>query len=242
LARAGDQIDAKRGGWDFDENVVSTFDEHVSKSVPGYSAGHDIVCGLTDYFVSNGSDVYEIGCSTGTLLNKIANTCEGKSEVNFIGIDISEPMITTAKANHGKSSLSGNNTLQFEVADISDFELNHSSMIVCYYTMQFIRPAVRQMIFDKIYDSLEWGGAFVLFEKVRGSDARFQDIFTGLYHDYKMREGYSAEEVVAKSQSLRGVMEPFSSQGNRDLLSRSGFVDVETIYKNICFEGFLSVK
>jgi tRNA (cmo5U34)-methyltransferase len=242
MARAGDQIDAKRGGWEFDENVVSTFDEHVSKSVPGYSVGHEIVCGLTDYFVSNGSSVYEIGCSTGALLNKIAKTCEGKREVSFVGIDISEPMITAAEANFGTSSLPGNNAMRFEVADISEFELNRASMIVCYYTMQFIQPAIRQNIFNKIYESLDWGGAFVLFEKVRGSDARFQDILTGLYHDYKMRAGYSPEEVVAKSQSLRGVMEPFSSQGNRDLLSRAGFVDVETIYKNICFEGFLSVK
>ena len=42
--------------------------------------------------------------------------------------------------------------------------------------MQFIAPKKRQLLFDKIYNSLNWGGAFVLCEKIRGSDARFQDI------------------------------------------------------------------
>ena len=47
-----------------------------------------------------------------------------------------------------------------------------------------------------------------MFEKVRGSDARFQDIFTGLYNEYKLQNGYSAEEILGKTRSLK-VLEPF---------------------------------
>ena len=86
------------------------------------------------------------------------------------------------------------------------------------------------------------GGAFVIFEKVRSPDARFQDIVSGIYSDYKLAQGYSPEEVIAKSRSLKGVMEPFSTQGNLDMLNRAGFVDVTTIFKWVCFEGFLCIK
>jgi tRNA (cmo5U34)-methyltransferase len=117
-----------------------------------------------------------------------------------------------------------------------------ADMIVCYYTVQFVRPSVRQTLVDKLYNTLNWGGALLLFEKVRGSDARFQDILTTLYNDYKLRIGYSAEEIVSKTRSLKGVLEPFSKQGNIDMLERAGFVDIETVQKYLCFEGFLAIK
>jgi tRNA (cmo5U34)-methyltransferase len=77
---------------------------------------------------------------------------------------------------------------------------------------------------------------------VRGADARFQDIITALYNDYKLRAGYTPDEIINKSRSLKGVLEPFSTQGNLDMLRRAGFVDINTVQKYLCFEGFLAIK
>ena len=38
------------------------------------------------------------------------------------------------------------------------------------------------------------------------------------------------------------VLEPFSTQGNLDLLHRAGFVDIIAVCKYLCFEGFLAIK
>ncbi len=62
------------------------------------------------------------------------------------------------------------------------------------------------------------------------------------YDDYKLNEGYSPEEIISKSRSLKGVLEPFSTQGNIDLLQRAGFVVIMTVMKYLCFEGFLAIK
>jgi tRNA (cmo5U34)-methyltransferase len=105
-----------------------------------------------------------------------------------------------------------------------------------------VHPRIRQEIYNRIYQSLNWGGAFLLFEKVRGPDARFQDIISGIYTDYKLAQGYSASEVIAKTRSLKGVLEPFSTAGNLDMLERAGFADVMTIFKHVCFEGFFCIK
>ena len=56
---------------------------------------------------------------------------------------------------------------------------------------------------------------------------------TGLYTDFKLERGYTAEEIVGKSRSLKGFLEAFSSQGNFDLFSRAGFVDSITVIKYI---------
>ncbi|MDU8523947.1 methyltransferase, partial [Pseudomonas syringae pv. actinidifoliorum] len=79
-------------------------------------------------------------------------------------------------------------------------------------------------------------------EKVRGPDARFQDVISSLYVDYKMQQGYTPSEILAKTRSLKGVLEPFSTAGNQDMLARAGFKDVMSIFKYICFEGFFCIK
>ena len=126
--------------------------------------------------------------------------------------------------------------------NINSVKFEKSSLITSFYTVQFIHPSKRQTLFDKIFKSLNWGGAFIYFEKVRAPDARFQDMVSQIYQDYKSDEGYSAEEIISKSRSLKGVMEPFSSKGNTDLLKRAGFKDFTTIMKFLCFEGWLAIK
>ncbi len=54
--------------------------------------------------------------------------------------------------------------------------------------------------------------------------------------------GYNYDEMSIKSQSLRGVLEPFSTNGNLGLLKRAGFKDILIIFKYICFEGYLAIK
>ena len=129
-----------------------------------------------------------------------------------------------------------------EAADVNGYEFQKSDLIVSYYCVQFIHPKRRQVLIDRIYEALNWGGGFIWFEKVRGPDARFQDILTTLYNDFKLEQGLDADEIVAKTRSLKGVMEPFSTQGDFDLLKRAGFVDIMTVMKHLCFEGFLAIK
>jgi len=65
---------------------------------------------------------------------------------------------------------------------------------------------------------------------------------TSLYTDYKLERGYSPTEIINKSRSLKGVLEPFSTAGNIDLLKRAGFKDIMPVMKYLCFEGFVAIK
>ncbi len=108
--------------------------------------------------------------------------------------------------------------------------------------MQFINPSLRQELFNRIFSSLNWGGAFIMFEKVRARDARFQDIATATYNEFKLNNGYKAQEIFNKTRSLKGILEPFSTRGNSELLDRAGFKDYMQVFKYICFSGFLAIK
>lgn len=235
----GDGLKVENANWRFRGDVVDKFDEHVSKSVPLYAEGHELICQISDYFVKDGSTCYELGCSTGSLTLKLAERNKHREGARFVGIDSEQDMI--GRAQEKQRELGVKNT-DFVVDDIVTAEFEPCDLVASYYCVQFIRPSVRQDVIDKVYNALKWGGAFLLFEKVRANDARFQDIMSGLYVDYKLARGYSAEEVVGKARSLKGVLEPFSTQGNIDLLRRAGFVDIISISKFVCFEGFLAIK
>ena len=239
MSYVGDNINADCGNWSFKGDTVKDFDRHVKKSVPLYEEGHNLICDISDFFVNESSIVYEIGCSTGALSIKLAQHNINKMKARFVGIDIENDMVDAANKNKKKYP---DINVDFMAANALEVELEPSDLIVCYYTVQFIHPSVRQELINKLYKSLNWGGALLLFEKVRGPDARFQDMMTSLYTDYKIRAGYAPGDIVAKSRSLKGILEPFSTQGNIDMLKRAGFIDINTVQKYICFEGFLAIK
>ena len=231
----GDGIKVQRANWKFSGSTVNKFDKHITKSVPLYNEGHKIVCKLSDFFLSDKSLCYEIGCSTGSLTKKIAKHNAHK-QIKIIGLDVEKDMIAKAK------KINNDKKIRYLCKNILKSELEPCDLVVSYYTAQFIKPKSRQLFFNKIYKSLNWGGALIMFEKIRAPDARFQDIYTNLYNDFKIDNGYSHEEIMLKTISLKSVLEPFSENANIELMKRAGFKDISTIMKYICFTGFVAIK
>jgi tRNA (cmo5U34)-methyltransferase len=233
----GQGIETGRADWSFDGDVADTFVDHVRQSVPLYDEGHELVCGLSDYFVHSDSVCYEIGVSTGQLIRRLADHHAHKPDVRWVGIDPVDRMIEKARSHCEDIS-----NIELVVADALEYEWEKADLFVSYYCIQFVPPRARQELINRIYERLNWGGGFILFEKVRGPDARFQDISVALYNDFKARNGFSADEILNKTSSLKGVLEPFSTEGNLGLLRRAGFTDIMTVMKWVCFEGFLAIK
>lgn len=231
----GDDIDAGNAQWNFSA-AAKNFNEHVKKSVPLYELGHEYISQLASFFLHDSGLVYEIGCSTGALGSTLLRYNPGK-KIKYVGIDNVPEMITLAR-----KRLQDDKRAQVVKADALAYPFKPCCLFLAYYTLQFIKPCVRQDLINKIYNILEWGGAAIIYEKVRGADARFQDILTQLYTDYKLTQGFSEAEIVHKTRSLKGVLEPFSTAGNLDLLRRAGFVDIMIIQKYLCFEGYLCIK
>ncbi|MDB5748417.1 MAG: type 12 methyltransferase [Massilia sp.] len=229
-------INQHNAGWSF-ENISEDFDDHIQKSIPLYKQGHELVCQYSDFFLKPDSVVYDIGCSTGQFLAKLARHHPQKTALRLVGIDTVEDMIGYAKKLSAEDP-----RMSFVVSNALDVEFDNCDMVVANYTIQFLPPRVRQTLIDAIYKALNWGGAFFMFEKVRAPDSRFQDYSNQVYIEFKLKNGFSEAEIINKARSIKGVMEPFSSQGNTDMLKRAGFTDIVTVQKYVCFEGFLAIK
>jgi len=228
-------IESKKSNWTF-KGTAKNFVAHAQRSIPGYDQGHDLACKYSDFFCADSNTVIDVGSSTGLLLSKIAERHKDKDNLKLIGLEPVEDMYDFACDQRKDKRIELIND------SIENTKLVKSNLLISYYTMQFISPSIRQLMINKIYESLEWGGAFLFFEKVRASDARFQDHAIQIYNEFKIDNKFSEAEIMNKSESLKGVMEPFSTQGNLDLMKRAGFSDIQTIFKWVCFEGFIAIK
>ena len=123
-----------------------------------------------------------------------------------------------------------------------DLKFKNVDFITSILTMQFIHTSKRQKAYEIIFKSLKKGGAFLVFEKIRAENSKFEDINTGVYFDFKRSNGFSEEEINQKALSLRGKMECFTSNENTKYLKKAGFSKISNVFKWFCFEGKLCIK
>jgi tRNA (cmo5U34)-methyltransferase len=226
------------GGFSFKGSTVKYFEEHIIKSIPFFKESHQLISKLSTFFITNKSIVYDLGCSTGMVSRAIVDLNYNK-DFKILSLDSSKDMIGAAKKKNNKIY---NNKIKYVHCDVLKKKFKKSDLIISNYFIQFIHPKKRQLVFNKIYKSLNYGAGFIFFEKTRGPDARFQDIFTQLYNEYKADEGFTEKEILNKSKSIRGFLEPFTEKENFNFLIRAGFKDYVTIFKYYSFQGFLAIK
>lgn len=223
----------------FTEQVSLVFDDMVSRSIPAYDYVQDLTANLAQTLNLNEQDIiYDLGCSTGTSLLKIAVSLDSKPKL--IGIDTSAPMIKRAKEKASAFDLS--EQIEFLEADILNFELKAAKCILSHYTIQFIDPSLRASILKKIYNALSPGGYFLFSEKVYHEDKDFEDFTTKHYYDFKERNGYSKLEIMRKRQALENVLRPYTTEQNLQALKESGFNFVDVVSKQLCFVTFVAKK
>lgn len=231
----GNGIDLADGVWSFDQ-AASSFDDHIGRSIPDLDQQRDFVGRLSRFFLHPGALAYELGVSTGRLAEQILNRVPGRA-LRYVGLDDAPAMIAQASRN-----LAADTRFEAAVADVTRFDFEPAALFVCFYTLQFVPAPRRAELLARMRDALAPGGALVLFEKTLASHPRIQDLLSQIYAEYKLEQGFTADEVLNKARSLQGILEPRSSAWNLELLRRCGFSAVDIIYRNHCFEGYLALK
>ena len=96
------------------------------------------------------------------------------------------------------------------------------TLILSLYTLQFLPLWKRKQVLQRIYKGLVEGGAFILVEKIRAENSMFEDIWTDLYWDFKQDSGLNEQQVIKKSQSLRGGTDAFNFIREPSIIIRHG--------------------
>lgn len=223
----------------FNSKVAEVFDDMLQRSVPWYSQVIDMTTDVLRCFLLPGDRVYDLGCATGSTLLELARRLESL-QLEFVGIDNSRAMLDKARAKVAGYTMK--ERFRFEERDINDLEFEGAGGVILNYSLQFVRPMLRQPFMKKVYSALRPGGVLIMSEKIISPDPQLNRNFIEFYLQFKRERGYSELEISRKREALENVLIPFSIDENRQLLAEAGFSGIETFFQWFNFVSFVAVK
>ena len=225
--------------FEFDSGVAEVFDDMLERSIPLYRECQDLTVNWCKRLATPDRCVYDLGCSTGSLLLQLAKSIPTIPKVPLIGMDNSAAMLSKAR----KKLNNFPNSVDFIEASLdASFPFNDSCAIVMNYTLQFIPVENRASLLKKIYESLIPGGGFILNEKVLSENELLGETFIEMHHDFKKGHGYSKMEISKKRDALENVLFPLKLSKTMTLVHEAGFTAVDIFFKWNNFAGLIALK
>ena len=149
--------------FEFDEDVVAVFPDMIARSVPGYTLLLPLIGQIASRYAQPQSRCYDLGCSLGAVTLALRQQIQ-KPDCRITAVDNSPAMIAQCAANLAQA---GNGTpVDLVEADICQIPISQASVVVLNFTFQFVPPALRDGLIQRIYDGLLPGGVLILSEKV----------------------------------------------------------------------------
>jgi tRNA (cmo5U34)-methyltransferase len=224
----------------FNEAVAGVFDDMVSRSVPFYGEMQRMIAELAASFATEGSNIYDLGCSTGTTISLLHQTLPVNA--HLCGIDNSAEMLDRCRQKLAETDL--DKVVELRLGDLDDgIEIENASVVLMVLTLMFVRPLNREKLMRRIHAGYERE----LVPASGREGARRRLVVQSLLHRALLRVsnaamGYSELEISQKREALENVLIPYRLQENRNLLLGAGFREVEVFFKWYNFAGFVAVK
>ena len=227
-----------KGKWEFDSEVAKCFADMLERSIPDYRSMLSLVYELGERFITPGTWITDIGCSTGLAVEPFYD--KHFDDNRYFLCDNSEAMLEVCREKFAEGIRCG----VVEIAPGNFYEKmlpGDQSLILSVLSMQFMPTAYRQRMINDIYKALNPGGAFLFVEKII-ADEGTDDLEVELYYQMKRMNGYSDEKIMQKRKSLENVLSPLKAEWNVDMLHEAGFKNVDMFCRCLNFCGWIAIK
>ena len=224
--------------FEFSESVVKVFPDMIERSVPGYSLLLELTPLLVHQAVQSDSTIYDLGCSLGAA-TLAARRAVQVDNVQIVAADASASMVKRCR----EVLAADNSRVPVDVieADILELAIDNASVVMLYFALQFIDPAQRDQLIEKIYRGLKPGGVLLLAEKL-AFEPQQQNWLDTHHHDFKRTQGYSDLEIARKRQALENVLVPETRVVHHERLARAGFANTIDWFQCFNFSALVAIK
>lgn len=221
------------------------FDIHIEHSIRGYSNMMRDLIDYSRYFVEDGTNIVDVGCSTGKMTQAlIEENQEHCKDGNYVGLEIAEGFFDDME-NRGLEikKLYPWANVDFRKQDAREYTFENCSFISSVFTLQFMPPRHRREVLQNIYKGLNHGGAFVFAEKTVCDNPRLQNMLTFSHYDYKRRH-FTTEDIMDKEKTLRHMMKPNTWTEITSQLACAGFSfeNIQPFWRNHNFVAAIAIK
>ncbi|MDT9587314.1 MAG: carboxy-S-adenosyl-L-methionine synthase CmoA [Candidatus Arsenophonus melophagi] len=227
------------GVWQFDDKVSEVFHDMIRRSIPFYENIITMIGMIATRFVTDNSTIYDLGCSLGEATLSILRNIKAKN-YQIIAIDNSEAM--TERCQQYIYSYKADIPVEIIKSDVFDINMKNASMVILNFTLQFIEPAARQQLINRIYQGLNPGGILILSEKFNFYDETIGSLLRNMHYDFKRANGYSELELTQKHAMLEHIMLLDSINNHKIRLRSAGFNHYDLWFQCFNFGSLLAIK
>lgn len=221
----------------FDEQVAKVFPDMIRRSVPGYDALLPMLGLFASRFVTDNTNVYDLGCSLGAATLVMRRHIQ-QSGCQIIAVDNAPAMVQQCRENLQTAESSVG--VQVLCQDILDLPMQNASLVVVNFTLQFLPLARRDEFIQRIYSALNPGGVLLLSEKIKMATGAEDDWQNERHLDFKRANGYSEMEISQKRTALENVLIPESEQAHHQRLQQAGFTSIHRWFQCFNFSAFFA--
>jgi tRNA (cmo5U34)-methyltransferase len=222
--------------------MAPNFRRNIEASIPDYKSLIRNCVRQSVGFIQPGTNVYDVGCTTGHLIARVRRVNRKTHVVRYIGVD-SEPGFTPYWNKHqehlGKYQMSD---LFFDLRDAREYDFRRASLILSLFTVQFVPPEDKAALLARFHAALVDGGALFIAEKTLAETPRLQERLNSHYLDYKRGAGFTPEQILDKDRALQGQMTTWTEPELRDALRAAGFRELTAFWRGLFFVGYLALK
>ncbi|MEM7097404.1 MAG: carboxy-S-adenosyl-L-methionine synthase CmoA [Pseudomonadota bacterium] len=217
----------------FNEEVVAVFPDMIRRSVPGYETMVPVTGLLAAQALGTSGTAYDLGCSLGatTLAILSQNTSD---DINVVGVDNAPAMIEGAK-----NAVRDPRAI-FLLEDITQTSVKDAKVVVLNLVLQFLAPAEREPLLQRIRQEMAPGGMLLLSEKVSHESQQLRAFYDETHLAWKAANGYSALEISQKRAALENVMRIDSETVHSQRLETAGFSSVQQWYRCLNWASFVA--
>ncbi|MCA9050504.1 MAG: carboxy-S-adenosyl-L-methionine synthase CmoA [Planctomycetaceae bacterium] len=227
------------GDFAFDDAVAAVFPDMIRRSVPGYATMLSVIGQCGARFARPETEIYDLGCSLGasTLVMRehVPTSCVIRA------VDNSAAMLNRFRE-HLKTLPENGCPVEVCEADVRTFPIRNASLVVLNLTLQFIDPAERYDLLQRIAAGMIPGGALVLSEKISFESDDCRELMTEFHHEFKRAHGYSELEIAQKRMAIENRLRPEPISVHTERLKRAGFETVCPWFQCFNFASILAVR
>lgn len=208
----------------FDSEVSLVFPDMAVRSIPLYEESHRLHISLFREEIASSEHVtfVDVGASRGQFFKQLCNQFQiapeqGTSRFTCVAIDNSRPMLDLLS-----EEMPWVRTVEADAAYLIDLP-SKADFISMFYLLQFLRSDDDKLkALTWAHRNLKEGGVLFIGQKEK-EEFGFEQRLSEEYYLFRMRNGYTREEIVAKTQALKGSMWPSTRSWTETLTERAGF-------------------
>ncbi len=231
---------AKPDKFEFDAEVSAIFHKMARRSIPNYELAHAMHASIAASHLKDGGAILDVGASRGEFYHALLRRYESLGampDIRMVATDVSPDMCAIMR-----DALPSVTVLEQDLMENPFLQSTAKyDFINCMYVLQFLPSFAQPLVLIKLCTMLKPGGILSIGQK-ESQLGDFGDYLHKQYIEFRLANGYTQEEIDAKSAALKNSMWPMTREEFYNTLVQFGMRNITPVTRAGVFATYIAQR